>query len=252
MKTDNNIYENGHERMSSLEIAELSGKPHNDVMKAIRKMEIAWQKVQGGNFSLSSRTYELPNGGRKEVPCYELTKTECLYIATKFNDEARARLVLRWQELEMAERERQLQQTHLLESRVGLLEEICDVLKPKAEFTDAVLCSEDTLTVTQMAQDYGVGPVRFNRLLEALRIQHRVGGQWVLFAPHQGRGYVHSYTTYHVSTKEGYIRTQLFTRWTQLGRRFLYERLRREGIHPNTQEAPRQIVKILKQKGGLQ
>ena len=33
--------------------------PHNDVMKAIRKMEIAWQKVQGGNFSLSSRTYEL-------------------------------------------------------------------------------------------------------------------------------------------------------------------------------------------------
>ena len=245
MKTDNNIYENGHERMSSLEIAELSGKPHNDVMKAIRKMEIAWQKVQGGNFSLSSRTYELPNGGRKEVPCYELTKTECLYIATKFNDEARARLVLRWQELEMAERERQLQQTHLLESRVGLLEEICDVLKPKAEFTDAVLCSEDTLTVTQMAQDYGVGPVRFNRLLEALHIQHRVGGQWVLFAPHQGRGYVHSYTTYHVSTKEGYIRTQLFTRWTQLGRRFLYERLRREGIHPNTQEAPRQIVKIL-------
>ena len=61
MKTDNNIHENGHERMSSLEIAELSGKPHNDVMKAIRKMEIAWQKGQGGNFSLSSRTYELPN-----------------------------------------------------------------------------------------------------------------------------------------------------------------------------------------------
>ena len=33
-------------------------------------------------------------------PCYQLTKTECLYIATKFNDEARAKLVLRWQELE--------------------------------------------------------------------------------------------------------------------------------------------------------
>ena len=134
---------------------------------------------------------------------------------------------------------------HRLEACVNQLEEANAALKPKAEFTDAVLCSEDTLTVTQMAQDYGVGPVRFNRLLEALHIQHRVGGQWVLFAPHQGRGYVHSYTTYHVSTKEGYIRTQLFTRWTQLGRHFLYERLRQEGIHPNTQEAPRQIVKIL-------
>jgi hypothetical protein len=29
----------------------------------------------------------------QEVPCYVLTKTECLYIATKFNDEARAKLM---------------------------------------------------------------------------------------------------------------------------------------------------------------
>jgi len=140
----------------------------------------------------------------------------------------------------------------LLEACVDELQERNAALKPKAEFADTVLCSEDTLTVTQMAQDYGVGPVRFNRLLEALHIQHRVGGQWVLFAPHQGRGYVHSYTTYHTSSKDGYIRTQLFTRWTQLGRHFLYERLHQEGIHPNTQEAPRQIVKILAKKGGLQ
>ncbi len=33
-------------------------------------------------------------------PFYVLTKAECLYIATKFNDEARARLILRWEELE--------------------------------------------------------------------------------------------------------------------------------------------------------
>ena len=41
----------------------------------------------------------------KSIPCYSLTKTECLYIATKFNDEARARLVLRWQQLEEDRRE---------------------------------------------------------------------------------------------------------------------------------------------------
>ena len=63
-------------------------------------MEPAWVKVQERKFALLSRTYQLPNGGTKEVPCYVLTKTECLYIATKFNDEARAKLVLRWQELE--------------------------------------------------------------------------------------------------------------------------------------------------------
>ena len=72
-------------------ISELTGKQHNDVLKAIRKMEPAWAKVTQGNFSLS--TYQDATG--RTLPCYVLTKTECLYIATKFNDEARARLVLR-------------------------------------------------------------------------------------------------------------------------------------------------------------
>ena len=52
-------------------------------------------KVCGRNFALTSRTIVQPNGGTREVPCYSLNKTECLYIATKFNDEARAKLVLR-------------------------------------------------------------------------------------------------------------------------------------------------------------
>lgn len=31
-------------RMTSLDIAEVTGKPHNDVLKAIRKMEEAWER----------------------------------------------------------------------------------------------------------------------------------------------------------------------------------------------------------------
>ena len=82
--------------MTSLEIAELTGKQHKHVMEAIRKMEPAWERIAGRNFALGS--YKDANGQMR--PCYLLTKTECLYIATKFNDEARAKLVLRWQELE--------------------------------------------------------------------------------------------------------------------------------------------------------
>ena len=83
----------------------LTGKNHCHVMEAIRKMESSWEKVCGSNFRLTSRIVDQPNGGTREVPCYSLTRTECLYIATKFNDEARARLVLRWQELELQEQE---------------------------------------------------------------------------------------------------------------------------------------------------
>ena len=106
---DVNLNESGNnncQRMTSLEIARLTGKRHSDVLEAIRKMEKAWVKVNGRNFPLVKYTDK-----KGELrPCYSLTKTETLYIATKFNDEARARLVLRWEELELAERERWMAQ----------------------------------------------------------------------------------------------------------------------------------------------
>ena len=73
------------------------------LMKAIRKMEPAWEKVHGSKFRLMFQKVNIVNGGVRRDPCYSLTKTECLYIATKFNDEARAKLVLRWEELERAD-----------------------------------------------------------------------------------------------------------------------------------------------------
>ena len=94
---------NQQQTMTSLEIAELTGKNHFDIMRAIRKMEPAWEKVCQCKFALTSRTIVQPNGGTREVPCYSLTKTECLYIATKFNDEAmeplRARILAKKDEL---------------------------------------------------------------------------------------------------------------------------------------------------------
>lgn len=98
----NDLIQFGESRktMSSLEIAEATGKRHKDVLEAIRKMEPAWERTCGRKFPLTSRTVSQPKGGTRQVPCYLLTKTECLYIATKFNDEARAKLILRWEALE--------------------------------------------------------------------------------------------------------------------------------------------------------
>ena len=64
------------QHMTSLEIAELTGKQHCHVMEAIRKMEPAWMKIAESNFRLGS--YEDANGQLR--PCYLLTKTECLRI----------------------------------------------------------------------------------------------------------------------------------------------------------------------------
>lgn len=101
------------ERMTSLQIAEITGKPHNDVMKAIRKMEPAWERVQEGKFSLMQEEVETNNGGHKMRPYYSLNKEECLYIATKFNDEARAKLIKRWKELEEQHQKPSVPQNYL-------------------------------------------------------------------------------------------------------------------------------------------
>lgn len=88
------------ETMSSLQIAEIVGMRHADVMRSIRNMEEAWRQVNQRNFALVDY---LDAKGEKR-PMYKLSKTECLYIATKFNDVARAKLVLRWEELELEKR----------------------------------------------------------------------------------------------------------------------------------------------------
>ena len=164
--------------MTSREIAEVTGKPHYDLMKAIRAMEPTWEKVHKGKFSLMFSIRRLPNGGEVKDPYYELNKMECLYIATKFNDEARARLIIRWEELE---REKQhaipqnfsealrlaAQQAEELEKKAMLLEK----QKPKVLFADAVAASKTSILIGELAKVLKQNGIDIgqNRLFEWLR-----------------------------------------------------------------------------------
>jgi len=122
-------------------------------------------------------------------------------------------------------------QARLLESRNTLLEEITREQKPLTDYARHILSSTQTVTITQIAQDYGFSAVRFNGLLLRLRIQHKVGGQWILYAPYLGCGYVQSFSSYYVKP-DGEVQVKVHTRWTQGGRLFLYEELKRAGVLP--------------------
>lgn len=247
------------ERMTSLQIAEATGKAHKDVMRAIRKMETAWVKVQGRNFALLQKEVEVNNGGYKMQPYYSLTKEECLYIATKFNDEARAKLVRRWKELEEAHRpavpqnylealkamvkiEEQKQQLAIENHRQQ--EQIADIswenvelgnkiteMLPKVSYYDRILESKSTMTVTQIAQDYGMSAVKMNRILSQLKIQRKVQGQWILYNNYVPCGYVHSKAV-DIVRADGRRDVKYNTEWTVKGRIFLYNKLKESGIIP--------------------
>lgn len=247
------------ERMTSLQIAEITGKAHKDILRAIRNMEPAWEKVQERKFALMQEEIEISNGGHKMRPYYSLNKEECLYIATKFNDEARAKLIKRWKELEeqskpsvpqnylealkslvkseeekqqLASKNRKQQQEILTISKenMELGNKITEML-PKVSYYDQILQSNATMTVTQIAQDYGMSAIKLNLLLSDMKIQHKMRGQWILYGQFLTGGYVHSRAV-DIIRSDGRHDVKYNTEWTTKGRIFLYEALKAKGILP--------------------
>lgn len=112
----------------------------------------------------------------------------------------------------------------------NLLIELEEATK-NADYLDLILQTKDSLTITQIAQDYGMSARKMNQLLKRERIQRTVNGQWVLYAKYLAKGYATSRTFDYVG-KDGKPHSNMTTVWTQLGRRFLYERLKAINILP--------------------
>ena len=104
-------------------------------------------------------------------------------------------------------------------------------LQPLADYTALILACPETVSVSQVAQDYGMSAVAFNRILNRAGIQYSVGGQWVLYAAYKDRGLVQSYT-FNYRHNDGTDGCKMYTRWTQRGRLFLYDILKKIGIIP--------------------
>ena len=104
-------------------------------------------------------------------------------------------------------------------------------MKPKATYYDLILNNPSTVTITQIAQDYGMSAKKFNQILCDFRIQHKVNKQWILYADNINKGYVQSKPT-NIPLANGTEKVVYNTEWTQKGRIFLYEKLKQAGILP--------------------
>lgn len=112
-----------------------------------------------------------------------------------------------------------------------LLEQQVSEYEPKITYLDTILSSPDTVTITQIAADYGKSAKAMNKLLNELGVQHKVGGQWILYRKHMQRGYTKSQTN-EILKADGGTKVVMNTKWTQKGRLFLYELLKEENYYP--------------------
>ena len=104
-------------------------------------------------------------------------------------------------------------------------------LKNDRNYLDIIMRSRALLTITQIAQDYGMSGKALNKKLADMRIQYSCNGQWTLYAPYKDKGFVSS-RTIDITRSDGRPDTVMHTEWTQAGRKFLYEELKKEGIIP--------------------
>ena len=105
------------------------------------------------------------------------------------------------------------------------------------DFCMRVLNAEGTVTTTQIAQDYGMTAHDLNQILVDMKLVYPCGGQLVLYARYKRRGYAKSETELY-ARYDGKAGARMVTRWTQTGRMWLYETLKKKGIWP-TQSLPK-------------
>ena len=179
----------GHkETMTSLEIAEVTGKEHKNVMRDIRN--ILEQGVNQLNFEL----VEYPDKKGELRPCYNITKKGCLILASGYDALLREKIINRWEELEIKERiggfavpqtfsqalmlaAKQQEQIERQQKAIEAKDKKIAEDAPKVVFSDAVVGSKSSCLIGELAKiltqnGYKIGQ---NRLFDKLREEGYLG-----------------------------------------------------------------------------
>ena len=148
------------------------------------------------------------------------------YIATKQDDtpeEIMAR-ALTIAQATLAKREERLKQleaeTEQQQATIELQDKEIKEAAPKVNYYNNHLQSVNTLTSTQIAKQIGMDAEKLHKKLKEANVIYRQSGQWLLHSPYSIWG-LHSTRTQTYTRSDGSIGTNVYTVWTERGRRFI-------------------------------
>lgn len=148
------------------------------------------------------------------------------YISTTPNDtpeEIMAR-ALTIAQATLAKREERLKQleaeTEQQQATIELQDKEIKEAAPKVNYYNNHLQSVNTLTSTQIAKQIGMDAEKLHKKLKESNVIYRQSGQWLLHSPYSTWG-LHSTRTQTYMRSDGSIGTNVYTVWTERGRRFI-------------------------------
>lgn len=172
--------------MSSREIAELTGKRHDHVLRDVRVL----QEQLGGMFGGSPQTWVHPLN-RQTYEEFVLDKDTCLTLLLGYDPVARMKVVKRWQELEAAQAPAKLSRMEILqialESEQARIkaEEALALAAPKAKFAEAYMEADSgSMTFRQVCKLLKVKEPVFRAFLLERKFVYYLSGAMTAYAHH--------------------------------------------------------------------
>lgn len=226
----------GQPTLDSREVAKMIGKNHGHLMRDIHQyindMTLN-PNLDPAQFFIESN-YKDANGRFR--PCYLLTKKGCEFVANKKTGKKGTLFTAQYVSL-FNDYEKRLvarPQFQIPQNMAEALQLAADQAKklmeqqPKVDYFDTQMHNPGLMTVTEIAKDYGMTAQELNSLLHKFGIQFKQGKHWVLYHKYDGKGYT-QYEPFTYNDNKG-IHNNL--KWTQRGRKFIYDTLKDHGILP--------------------
>lgn len=131
----------------------------------------------------------------------------------------------------LTELKKEREEKEKLKETVAVQNQQITEMTPKAGYYDVVLNCKDVISTTEIAKDYGWSAKKMNAYLHEKKIQFKQGKIWLLYQKYSEQGLTSTKTSVY-NGSDGLSHSSIHTYWTQKGRLFIYELLKKDGILP--------------------